>query len=55
MINTDRDKKTCDKYSSLDENNKVHCNECPLNHGGMMCKAVGHYDRHTRVWVLDDD
>lgn len=51
---TDRQKKICDKYSEMDENGKVHCNECPLRVGegifDFRCKANSVYNRHTREW-----
>ena len=52
---TDRQKKICEKYSKRDENNKVHCHECPLviSHAEVTCRAFMHYDRKKRDWVED--
>ena len=38
---TDEEKEICKKYSKRDENNKVHCYECPLvlNLRFCICKA----------------
>ena len=38
---TDEEKEICKKYSKRDENNKVHCYECPLvlNLDFCICKA----------------
>lgn len=56
MLKTDREIKICKKYSKRDENHFVHCKECPLvkDHEDMICKAIAHYDRHERKWVLDE-
>ena len=39
MLTTEREKKICEKYSKRDADYKVHCYECPLNKGGLYCKA----------------
>ena len=38
---TKEEKAICDKYSKRDENNKVHCSECPLviSRNDCLCKA----------------
>lgn len=56
MLTNYREQKICDKYSKRDENNKVHCKECPLRKGygyDFRCKANSHYDRKTGEWVMD--
>lgn len=60
MLTNDREKRICAKYSTYDENNKVHCLECPLHKGNFemwdfRCKANSHYDRHTGEWEYDSD
>ena len=56
-LKTEREKRICAKYRARDDTGHVHCNECPLRlniwrYGD--CKAVMHYDRHLRDWVLDE-
>ena len=58
MLTNDRERKICAKYSAIDEQGKVHCNECPLNKGNyrtwdFRCKATCHYNRRTREWEFD--
>ena len=57
MITNNREQKICDKYSAYDENDRVHCMECPLRKGNggydFRCKANSHYDRKTGEWVMD--
>ena len=58
MITNNREQKICDKYSAYDENDKVHCSECPLRKGDFnqhdfRCKANSHYDRKTGEWEYD--
>ena len=53
MLTTEREKKICEKYSKRDSDYKVHCYECPLNKGGLYCKANSHYDRRTKEWEFD--
>ena len=59
MLTNEREQKICDKYSKRDENNKVHCKECPLNKGqgsyNFRCKANSHYDRKTGEWEYDEN
>jgi len=37
----------------------VHCFECPLRkckgRNELMCKAIAHYNRHTKVWEYDEE
>ena len=59
MLTNHREKRICAKYSAYDENNKVHCSECPLHKGNVRwwdfrCKANSHYDRHTGEWEYDE-
>ena len=59
MLTSDREKAICEKYSARDENDKVHCFECPLSKGNpaiwdFRCKANSHYNRHTREWECDE-
>lgn len=59
MLTTDREKAICEKYSTYDKNNRVHCNECQLRKGDptqhdFRCKANSHYNIHTREWEYDD-
>lgn len=55
MLKTEREKRTCSKYSERDADGFVHCNDCPLivDRYNILCKAVAHYDRHKREWVID--
>ena len=57
MLTNEREQKICDKYSKRDENDKVHCNECPLRKGegnyDFRCKANSHYNRKTKEWEYD--
>ena len=58
MLTNDRERRICAKYSAIDEQGHVHCNECPLNKGnhrmwGFRCKATCHYNRRTREWEFD--
>lgn len=59
MITSKVEQRICDKYSAYDENNKVHCSECPLRKGGgfydFRCKANSHYNRRTDEWEYDED
>lgn len=59
MLTTEKQKQTCQKYSTRDSDGKVHCLECPLTlpqvWSGIACRATYHYDRHRKEWVLDDD
>lgn len=56
-LKNEKDVKTCNKYSSRDENGFVHCYECPLviDEYNLMCKANSHYDRHIKKWTMDDN
>ena len=59
MLKTKREQAICDKYSALDQNKRVHCNQCPLNlsdklNGEIGCKATHHYDKKLKDWVPDD-
>lgn len=59
MLTNDRERKICEKYSSYDEYERVHCSECPLvrNNGryyDFRCKANSHYNRKTKEWEYDD-
>lgn len=58
MLTTDRERKICERYSKYDEEDKVHCFECPLRKAestyDFRCKANSHYDRHLQEWVYDD-
>lgn len=53
---TDKQKKICEKYSKRDENDQVHCQECPLaiSHADATCRAFMHYDRKKHEWMEDD-
>ena len=53
---TERDKRTCDKYSRQDETGHVNCQSCPLVRDAamLMCKANAHYDRKTKMWEYDE-
>ena len=58
MLTTDRERRTCAKYSAYDEMGKVSCYKCPLHNGrpeswDFRCKANSHYDRTEREWVYD--
>lgn len=57
-LKNDKEKRICAKYSR-DADGFVHCDECPLIVDGERfvpyCKAVAHYDRRLKEWVLDDD
>ena len=57
MLVNDKERKICEKYGTRDKNGKVHCDECPLNKTKYTfdprCKAICHYDKHSRQWVLD--
>ena len=57
MITTDRDRKTCEKYSRRDSEGYVHCHDCPLKKGegkyDARCKANSHYDRKSKEWEFD--
>ena len=59
-LTNDRERRICARYSAYDENNRVHCEDCPLNYkhyDGMVrteCKAIMHYDRHRREWAPDE-
>ena len=55
MFTNDREKRICAKYRAADKNGYVHCNECPLVRRYLICKAIAHYDRHTREWVTDKE
>lgn len=57
MLTTERQKRICARYSARDENGYVHCNDCPLvvNPYQLMCRAIAHYDRHSREWVYDTE
>ena len=59
MLTTDREKAICEKYSTYDKNNRVHCNKCTLRKEDppqydFRCKANSHYNIHTREWEYDD-
>lgn len=56
MLKTEKDKSICAKFSTPDENGRVHCPECPLmvNAYELMCKANTSYNRKTRTWEFDD-
>lgn len=57
MLKTEKDKRICAKYSARDSKGNVHCIECPLvvvGEADCMCKANSHYNRHTRMWELDE-
>ena len=57
MLKNDKERKICEKYSARDSEGFVHCFECPLktDRTRPMCKAVAHYDRHRKKWVLDKE
>ena len=57
MLTTERQKRICARYSARDENGFVRCNDCPLvvNAYQHMCRAIAHYDRHSREWVYDTE
>lgn len=60
MLTNDREKRICRKYSAHDENDLVHCFECPLLKGNprywdFRCKANSHYNRQTQEWEFDDE
>ena len=54
---TEKQQKICDKYSTRDEQGKVHCKECPLviDHYDHTCRAYMHYDKKKKEWVFDVD
>lgn len=56
MLTTERDKRTCAKYSKRDANGLVHCNDCPLlmDSYNLLCKANAHYNSQDRTWQPDD-
>ena len=59
-LTTEREKKICQKYSSYDETDHVHCAECPLVKGDIRswdfrCKANSHYNKHSKEWEFDED
>lgn len=59
MISSKREQKICEKYSSRDETNRVHCSECPLVKGNpkaydFRCKANSHYGRRKKDWEYDE-
>jgi hypothetical protein len=56
MLHTDRDKRTCAKYSARDKSGLVHCNDCPLviSKSAIICKANSHYNRLTKAWEPDE-
>ena len=59
MLKNNFERRLCDKYGTIDKDNKVHCRECPLNltaelQGEIACKATHHYDRKLKEWVPDD-
>lgn len=58
MLTTAKEETICKKYSAYDENNRVHCDECPLIKGNpkkydFRCKANSHYNRHIHDWEYD--
>ena len=55
MLKTEKEKSICARYSARDEKGLVHCKECPLAKDIGICKAVAHYDRHLKEWVLDEE
>ena len=55
MLKNDREKRICERYSKRDAEGLVHCKECPLAKDIGICKAVAHYDRHSKEWVLDKE
>lgn len=55
MLKSEKDKRTCSKYSAYDAEGYVHCMECPLVVDALMCKANSHYDRHLGEWVPDEE
>lgn len=60
MLRTDRQRRTCEKYSARDETGLVHCCDCPLRVGepgeyDFRCRANSHYDRKCREWVADEE
>ena len=59
MLKNNFERRICDKYSTLDKENNVHCKECPLNltmelRGEIACKATHHYCKELEEWVPDD-
>lgn len=54
-LKSEKEMKTCSKYSARDETGFVHCHECPLvvDAYNLMCKANSHYDKHKKQWVID--
>jgi len=60
LLTTERERAICKKYSAVDENGRVRCSECPLSYKYfdmpfMTCKAIMHYNRHTRKWEPDEE
>ena len=59
MLTNDREKRICKKYSEWEDGGFVHCSECPLRKGEgryeFVCKAVAHYNRHTKEWEYDEE
>ena len=53
MLTNDREKRICAKYSAKDNEGHVHCSECPLVKGDLMCKAIAYYDRKAKGWVYE--
>ena len=53
---TEKQQKICDKYSARGPDGRVRCSECPLviSLRENLCKAVAHYDRSRKEWMLDD-
>ena len=56
MLKSERQKNICRRYSALDENGYVHCNDCPLvvDRKYHMCQSNSHYDRRLKEWVPDE-
>ena len=55
MLTNEREKRICKKYSEWVDGGFVRCFECPLVRGYLICKAIAHYDRHTRTWERDKE
>ena len=55
MLTNDREKRICAKYSAKDNEGHVHCSECPLVKGDLMCKAIAYYDRKAKGWAYGDE
>ena len=57
MLKTEKERSICARYSARDDEGLVHCKECPLvvEAAERICRAISHYDRHLKEWVLDKE